>query len=83
LPEWSGSYCTLGVFYYETGQIDKAREVLKRFEGSNAGGGLDVHRIQEALERAPPMEVIVNQPMPSEARQQLLEFAVTIVDRTL
>ena len=83
LPEWSGSYCTLGVFYYETGQIDKAREVLKRFEGSNAGGGLDVHRIQEALERAPAMEVIVNQPMPSEARQQLLEFAVTIVDRTL
>ena len=83
LPEWSGSYCTLGVFYYETGQIGRAREVLKRFEGSNAGGGLDVHRIQEVLETAPAMAVIVNQPMPSEARQQLLEFAVTIVDRTL
>jgi hypothetical protein len=26
---------------------------------------------------------LVDQPMPSEARQQLLEFAVTIVDRTL
>ncbi len=83
LPEWSGSYCTLGVFYYETGQIDKAREVLKRFEGSNAAGGLDVHRIQEVLERASAIPVIVNQPMPIEARQQLLEFAVTIVDRTL
>lgn len=83
LPEWSGSYCMLGVFYYVTGQIDKAREVLKRFEGSNAGGGLDVHRIQEVLERASAIEVIVNQPLPSEARQQLLEFAVTIVDRTL
>lgn len=83
LPEWSGSYCTLGVFYYETGQIDKAREVLKRFEGSNAGGGVDVHRIQEVLERASAMPVIANEPMPIEARQQLLQFAVTIVDRTL
>jgi tetratricopeptide (TPR) repeat protein len=83
LPEWSGSYGTLGVFYYETGQIDKAREVLKRFEGSNAGAGLDVNRIQEVLERASAMPVIVNEPMPIEARQQLLRFAVTIVDRTL
>jgi uncharacterized protein HemY len=41
LPEWPGSYSTLGVFYYETGQIAKAREVLNRFKGSNAGG-LDV-----------------------------------------
>ena len=48
LPEWAGSYSTLGVFYYETGQIDKAREVLNRFKGSNAGG-LDVNRIEEAL----------------------------------
>ena len=71
LPEWSGSYSTLGVFYYQTGQIDKAREVLKRFEGSNAGGGLDVNRIQEALERAPAMPVIVNEPLPMQARQQL------------
>jgi tetratricopeptide (TPR) repeat protein len=83
LPEWSGSYSTLGVFYYQTGQIDKAREVLNRFEGSNAGGGLDVNRIQEALERAPAMPVIVNEPLPMQARQQLLQFAVTIVDRTL
>ena len=83
LPEWSGSYSTLGVFYYQTGQIDKARELLKRFEGSNAGGGLDVNRIQEALERAPAMPVIVNEPLPMQARQQLLQFAVTIVDRTL
>ncbi len=83
LPEWSGSYSTLGVFYYQTGQIDRAREVLKRFEGGNAGGGLDVNRIQEALEGAPAMPVIVNEPLPIEARQQLLEFAVTIMDRTL
>ena len=46
------SYSTLGVFYYQTGQIDKAREVLNRFKGSNTGG-LDVNRIEEVLSRAP------------------------------
>ena len=52
LPEWPGSYSTLGVFYYQTGQIDKAREVLNRFKGSNAGG-LDVNRIEEVLSKRP------------------------------
>ena len=40
LPEWPGSYSTLGVFYFQTGQIDKAREVLDRFKNSNAGVAL-------------------------------------------
>ena len=52
LPEWAGSYSTLGVFYYQTGQIEKAREVLDRFKGSNAGG-LDVGRIEQALAQGP------------------------------
>jgi tetratricopeptide (TPR) repeat protein len=82
LPEWAGSYSTLGVFYYETGQVDKAREVLNRFKGSNAGG-LDVSRIEDALSHAPN-----NSPPPGgtisiEARQQLLQFALSVADRTL
>ena len=52
LPEWAGSYSTLGVFYYQTGQVEKAREVLNRFKGSHAGG-LDVNRIEEALVARP------------------------------
>jgi tetratricopeptide (TPR) repeat protein len=82
LPEWSGSYSTLGVFYYQTGQIEKAKEVLSRFKGSTAGG-LDVNRIEEALEKAPAMPLVVNEPMPMLARQQLLQFALSIADRTL
>ena len=57
LPEWPGSYSTLGVFYYQTGQIAKAREVLNRFKGSSAGG-LDVNRIEEVLARAPAKELV-------------------------
>ena len=83
LPEWAGSYSTLGIFYYQTGQIDKAREVLDRFKGSKASG-LDVSRIEEALSRAPAKSFsLANEPMPMVARQQLLQLALTIADRTL
>jgi tetratricopeptide (TPR) repeat protein len=82
LPEWSGSYSTLGVFYYQTGQIDKAREVLNRFKGSNAGG-LDVARIEQVLSKAPATPGSANEPLPNQARQQLLQFALVIADRTL
>lgn len=83
LPEWAGSYSTLGAFYYQTGQIDKAREVLDRFKGSKAGG-LDVSRIEEVLARAPASATSKEQgSMPMEARQQLLQLALMLADRTL
>ena len=82
LPEWSGSYSTLGVFYYQTGQIEKAREVLDRFKGSNADG-LDTSRIQEVLSRAPATSPSPKAPLSMEARQQLLQLALVIADRTL
>lgn len=83
LPEWSGSYSTLGVFYYLTGEIAKAREVLDRFKGSNAAGGLDINRIEEALSRAPDMPSTINEPMPMPARMQLFQLALSLADRTL
>jgi len=83
LPEWPGSYSTLGVFYYQTGEITKAREVLNRFKGSNAAGGLDVNRIEEALDKAPVTSSSLREPMPMVARQQLLQLALSLADRTL
>ncbi|HXJ85410.1 MAG TPA: tetratricopeptide repeat protein [Candidatus Binatia bacterium] len=82
LPEWAGSYSTLGVFYYQTGQIEKAREVLNRFRGSNAGG-LDISRIEDALSKAPGNSSSSDQSMPMVARQQMLQFALLIADRSL
>ena len=82
LPEWVGSYSTLGVFYYQTGQIEKAREVLNRFKGTNAGG-LDVGRIEETLSKAPANPSGAGQPIPMVARQQLLQLALMIADRSL
>jgi tetratricopeptide (TPR) repeat protein len=83
LPEWSGSYSTLGVFYYQTGEIAKAREVLNRFKGSNVAGSLDVSRIEEALSRVPATSSTLREPMPIAARQQLLQLALSLADRTL
>lgn len=83
LPEWSGSYSTLGFFYFQTGEIAKAREVLDRFKGSNAAGGLDINKIEEALARAPEMPSTINEPMPIPARMQLLQLALSLADRTL
>jgi tetratricopeptide (TPR) repeat protein len=83
LPEWPGGYSTLGIFYYQTGQIAKAREVLNRFKGSNAAGGFDLSRIEEALAKAPPTTAANTDPMPMVARQQLLQVALSLADRTL
>jgi tetratricopeptide (TPR) repeat protein len=47
LPEWPGSYSTLGVFYFQTGQIAKAKEVLNRFKNTNESGALDLNRIEQ------------------------------------
>jgi tetratricopeptide (TPR) repeat protein len=83
LPEWPGSYSTLGVFYYQTGEIAKAREVLNRFKGSTAAGGFDLARIEEALSRAPEAPSTIREPMPMAARFELLQLALSLADRTL
>ena len=82
LPEWAGSYSTLGLFYYQTGQVEKAREVLDRFKGSNLGG-LDVARIEEALSKPPETSSGASQSIPITTRQQLFQFALLIADRSL
>ncbi|HEY0796794.1 MAG TPA: tetratricopeptide repeat protein, partial [Acidisarcina sp.] len=82
LPEWPGSYSTLGVFYFQTGQMEKAREVLGRFKNSNAAGALDVNRIEQVLAAA-NTGTATDGPMSLTKRQQLLQVALSLADRTL
>ncbi len=82
LPEWPGGYSTLGVFYFQTGQVDKAREVLARFKNSSASSSLDIDRIEQVLDRAsssPPSEG----PLTQEGKAQFLQLALSLADRTL
>ncbi len=83
LPEWPGAYSTLGVFYYETGQIAKAREVLDRFKDSGARGSLDVNRIEETLAQAPASASTGDEPLSSTKRLQLLQIALYLADKTM
>ena len=84
LPEWPGGYSTLGVFYFQTGQIDKAKEVLNRFKNSNVSGVLDVNRIEQVLAQTPSTTPISgDEPMTMANRAQLLQLALTLADRTL
>ncbi len=83
LPEWSGAYSTLGVFYFQIGKIDKARDVLKRFKESNAGSSLDISRIEQVLDQAPPQANPEAGVLTAENKQQLLQFALSLADRTL
>jgi tetratricopeptide (TPR) repeat protein len=83
LPEWPGSYSTLGVFYFQTGQIDKAKEVLNRFKNSSERGTLDINRIEQVLAMAPATSPAANEPMTMASRQQLLQLALSLADRTL
>jgi len=82
LPEWPGGYSTLGVFYFQSGQIDKAREVLNRFKNSSASGSLDIGRIEHVLDQAavhPAPAASMSEP----DRAQFLQLALSLADRTL
>ncbi len=83
LPEWPGSYSTLGVFYFQTGQIEKAKEVLGRFKNSDASGSLNVSRIEQVLAQAPAAQPAAGEPMSMAGRAQLLQLALSLADRTL
>jgi tetratricopeptide (TPR) repeat protein len=83
LPEWPGSYATLGFFYYQTGQIDKAKEVLDRFKNSGARGGLDVGRITQTLANAPAASGAETGTLSAAQRGQVFQLAVYLADKTL
>ena len=83
LPEWSGGYSTLGVFYFQIGQIDKAKEVLSRFKNSNASASLDINRIEQVLDQASAAAPAGDEPMTAANKTQLLQLALSLADRTL
>lgn len=82
LPGWPGGYSTLGVYYFQTGQLDKAREVLTRFKNSAARSSLDVDRIEKVLSQASAPQSTPT-PLTQDERTQFLQLALSLADRTL
>jgi tetratricopeptide (TPR) repeat protein len=83
LPEWSGGYSTLGIYYFQTGQVTKAREVLNRFKNSSANASLDIDRIAQVLDQAAPMSAAESGPTALADKAQFLQLALSLADRTL
>ncbi len=83
MPEWPGAYSTLGVFYFQTGQIAKAREVLNRFRDSSASGSLEVNQIEAVLDRASASSLPTDRTITAEDKSQLMQLAFSLADRTL
>jgi tetratricopeptide (TPR) repeat protein len=83
LPEWPGAYSTLGVFYFQIGRIDKARDVLKRFRDSSASPSLDISRIEQVLDQAADQVHPDAGSLNAQNKQQLLQFALALADKTL
>jgi tetratricopeptide (TPR) repeat protein len=85
LPGWPGGYSALGVLYYQTGQIDKARETLERFKQGGPRGALNVPRIEQTLSAAAaqnPGGETIRQLTPQD-RQQFLAIALALADQPL
>jgi tetratricopeptide (TPR) repeat protein len=82
LPEWPGGYSTLGVFYFQIGQVDKAKQTLNRFKESSANASLDISRIEQVLDRAPAPPA-GGESLTAENKEQLLQLALSLADRTL
>ena len=83
LPEWGGGYSTLGVFYFQIGQVDKARAVLNRFKESSVNATLDITAIEQVLDRAPAGSDNGNEVLTAANKEQLLQLALSLADRTL
>jgi tetratricopeptide (TPR) repeat protein len=82
LPQWSAAYSTLGFYYFDTGRVQKARQVLGEFQKSSARSSLDINSIAQVLDRA-GSNAGQDQTRPLQHPQQFLEFALSLADRTL
>jgi tetratricopeptide (TPR) repeat protein len=83
LPDWPGSYSALGVLYFQTGQIQKSRETLERFRQAGPRRGLDVQRIEQALDAAAAehRDTGKTQDLSPQAQQQFLQVALAFADQ--
>lgn len=85
LPEWPGSYAALGILYYQTGQIEKARDTLRQVSQNGLQASFDVGKIEQALSDASQQhgdEEHVT-PLTPETRRQFLQLTLALADGTL
>ncbi|HEV2348300.1 MAG TPA: tetratricopeptide repeat protein [Terriglobia bacterium] len=83
LPEWQTGYSTLGVFYFETGQVAQARETLDRYSELFPHGALNVNQIRQVLANVPQTDSpsAPSRILSPQGRQQFLQTATMMIDQ--
>jgi tetratricopeptide (TPR) repeat protein len=79
-PQWESSYALLGMLYFDTGQLDRARQTLDRYSRIFPHGHLDVNAISRALEAATQGQAPAPRPLSDQAKSQFLAMAVALSD---
>ncbi|HWA95688.1 MAG TPA: tetratricopeptide repeat protein [Terracidiphilus sp.] len=82
LPQWAAAYSTLGFYYFDTGRVQKARQILNEFKQSSAHTSLDIERISQVIDRA-AAGLKEDHTEPLQHKTQFLQFALSLADRTL
>jgi Flp pilus assembly protein TadD len=77
------AFMTLGVFYYETGRINEAREVLRRCSEMFPKGSVDVAGIGATLDAASVTRTSAAQvaELPPHARQEFYQIALQLAEQ--
>lgn len=83
LPEWQTGYSALGIFYFETDQIGRARETLDRYDTLFPRGSLNVDKIRQVLANSPEAgRAAAPRKLTPQERQQFLQTAMTMLTQS-
>ena len=81
LPEWSGGYSTLGVFYFQTRKNRQGQRVLNRFKESSANSSLEISTLSRSS--TGPLRQLRRVPHALANKEQFFQLALSLADRTL
>jgi tetratricopeptide (TPR) repeat protein len=83
MPSREGPYLTLGMFYFEAGRVDEARQVFQQYTSAFPHPSMDVTRIRQTLDSAQEQTSSARQgplQLSSEARNQFCQLALSLAD---
>jgi tetratricopeptide (TPR) repeat protein len=79
-PSREGILMTLGIFYYESGQIENAKQVLQRYTEMFPEGSMNVDKMRATLDAAAIEKTSSKKPMAfsADARREFYELAANL-----
>ena len=79
-PSREGILMTLGIFYYEAGQIENAKQVLQRYTEIFPEGSMNVDKMRATLDAAATEKTSSNKVsgLPANARREFYELAANL-----